>query len=815
TRKGMPDELKEQMPLIRTALDAMKIRYYLEDGIEADDILGTLSKQFQEDSYVTVLSGDRDLLQLASEHTKVSITKTAKGETFTEHFFREDFIRTYGFTPTQFIDVKGMMGDSSDNIPGIPSVGEKTAHKFIMQYGSLEGLYEHVNELPGKAKINVENNKELAFLSRELATIKTDCILPLEKNSLALGDYLNEDAFALFKELNFTRLLSRFNFTEMEQRSEQVEISYELLTTPEQVLKLLNQKGNSKIAIYSHLDDAYFAFSFVLRKGKTSSAYVFECSDEDFVDDSSLRNRFIHQWIEALNKFESVLFFDIKDFAHRFLLPTELILSSFQDLMLEYYLLYPNKGSYTLSDLSLNYTEYNLERNEDLVGKGKSLLSFSEVDQHHRLKHFATAALVIEEAYPLLTKQLDEEGMLGLYNTLEKPLLKVLYGMERTGIHVDVEVLNNLSKQLEEELGLLTKSIYELSGQEFNINSPKQLGKILFEDLGLVAAKKTKSGYSTDVEVLEKLKGSHPIIEYILNYRQLSKLKSTYADGLIPFIQEDQRIHTTFNQTIASTGRLSSTDPNLQNIPVRLEQGRLIRKAFIPEPGYVFIDADYSQIELRLLAHISEDETFIEAFRNNDDIHRITASQVFHVHPEEVDAQMRRNAKAVNFGIVYGISDYGLSRDLDIPVFEARKYIEAYFIKYPKVKSFLDEVVAKAYQDGFVTTMYNRKRPIPELKSSNYMQRQFGERIAMNTPIQGSAADIIKIAMIKVEQRLRKEKLQARLILQVHDELIVETPVEEQLLVMTILSEEMERCAKLLVPLVAKSMSAFDWYDAK
>lgn len=806
TRKGMPDELREQMPLVRSALDAMHIKYYLQDGIEADDILGTLARQFESEDFVTILSGDRDLLQLASDHTKISITKTAKGETFTEHFFREDFIQTYGFTPTQFIDVKGMMGDSSDNIPGIPSIGEKTAYKYILQYGSLEGLYEHVQELPGKTKINVENNRELAFLSRQLATIKTDCDFVLDKEALLLDNYLNEEAFALFKELNFTRLLNRFDFTQINKSESQVEVSYQVLPSVESVKEVLSQKGIHRLSVYGYKEEGYFVFSFVVCKGKKHETYLFEADEEEGI---------ILAWMQEIEKIDQVLFFDLKNFAHLFSLPKDSITNRFQDLLLQYYLLFPNKGSYTISDLSLNYTKYNLERPEDLVGKGKTLTSYLHVDKERRQKHFATTALVIEETYDLLTKQLDEEGMLGLYNTLEKPLLKVLYGMEKIGVRVDVEVLNALSRQLEIDLDKLTQAIYELSGQEFNINSPKQLGKVLFEDLGLATTKKTKSGYSTDVEVLEKLKDSHPIVEFILTYRQLSKLKSTYADGLIPYIQNDFRIHTTFNQTIASTGRLSSTDPNLQNIPIRLEQGRLIRKAFVPEPGYVFIDADYSQIELRLLAHISEDDTFIQAFRNNEDIHRITASQVFHVSPEEVDDRMRRNAKAVNFGIVYGISDYGLSRDLDIPVFEARKYIEAYFNKYPKVKSFLDEVVARAYQDGYVTTMYNRKRPIPELKSSNYMQRQFGERIAMNTPIQGSAADIIKIAMIKVDQRLRKENLKARLILQVHDELIVETPVEEQLLVMTILTEEMERCAKLLVPLIAQSVSALDWYGAK
>jgi len=809
-RKGMPEELKTQMPLVKEVLAAMGISMYQQDGIEADDILGTLSLKFEEKGDVTVLSGDRDMLQLASEKTKISIPRTKGGQTTTEHYYFKDFVEAYGFTPSQFIDVKGMMGDSSDNIPGIPGVGEKSAYKFIIQYQSLEGLYDNVDELKGKMKEKIIDNKELAFISRDLATIKRDCEIPLTIDETQLDDYLNEDAFNMFKELNFTRLLPKFDFTKIEEATEATALDFIIYEDFIQFIKEATLLATNKtIAFFDHKEEGYVAFSIQVISKKEPKRLIFEPSQV-----SSLL-RFEDGLLSLFESCEKVLFYDFKDFLHRYSIAENLIPSNIDDLHLMFYLAKPNKGDYPLLDLGLSYTDINLHNLEELLGKGKKRVSFTTLEPDARHNYMAQASAIIYDSFKPLTESLANDDMLGLYNTLEKPLLIVLYSMENAGIRVDKKMLTDLSESLGHEIEDLTKNIYELAGEEFNISSPKQLAHILFEVIGLKAAKKTKTGFSTNAEVLEKLKSKHPIIGQILQYRQLTKLKSTYADGLFPYVLEDGKIHTTFNQTIASTGRLSSTEPNLQNIPIRLEQGRLIRKAFVPKEGYVFIDADYSQIELRVLAHISEDDTFIEAYKNNLDIHSLTASQVFHVPFEEVTPAMRRTAKAVNFGIVYGISDYGLSRDLDIPIMESREYIKTYFDKYPKVKAFLDLTVAKAYADGYVTTMYNRKRVITELSSSNYMKRQGGERIAMNTPIQGSAADIMKIAMIKVYKRLTKENLDAKLILQVHDELIIEAKESDKEYVVKLLQEEMEQAVSLLVPLTAEAMIAYNWYEAK
>ncbi len=809
-RKGMPEELKEQMPLVKDVLKIMGISQYQEDGIEADDILGTLSLKFEQFGQVTVLSGDRDLLQLASDKTKVSIPRTKGGQTTTEHYDFKEFVNTYGFTPSQFIDVKGMMGDSSDNIPGIPGVGEKTAHKFIIKYQSLEGLYEHVDELPGKTKIKVAENKDLAFMSRDLATIKRDCEIPIDAEDMVLDNYLNQDTFELFKELNFTRLLSRFDFSEIEETESAKNIEYTCFTDfKEFFTKSKALAKDNQVAFYHYLEDNYKIFSIAGYIKKEYKCYVFE---QDMIMNVM---PFDKEILAIVKESDKTYFYDFKRFLHDFSIDEEAVPSNIDDLHLMYYLAKPNKGAYPLLDLGLAYTDITLHNLEELLGKGKKKIAFASLKEEERHNYMAQAVSIIFDSFKPVSEALLEDNVMGLYNTLERPLLKVLYSMEKEGIHVNTKVLTDLSNQLGQDIQILETSIYELAGETFNINSPKQLGHILFDVMGLPVVKKTKTGYSTNAEVLDKLKNKNPIINQILHYRQLTKLKSTYADGLFPFVMEDGKIHTTFNQTIASTGRLSSTDPNLQNIPIRLEQGRLIRKAFVPAEGNVFIDADYSQIELRVLAHISEDDTFIEAYQKNLDIHSMTASQVFHVPFDQVDSLMRRTAKAVNFGIVYGISDYGLSRDLNIPIAESREYIQTYFEKYPKVKAFLDLTVAKAYEDGFVTTMYNRKRVIPELSSSNYMQKQGGERIAMNTPIQGSAADIIKIAMVKVYNRLKKENMASKLILQVHDELIIESPLEEKDRALEVLIEEMETAVSLLVPLTVDAHTADNWYEVK
>jgi DNA polymerase-1 len=811
-RKGMPDELRSQMPLIREVLETMGIATYIEEGIEADDILGSLSLRFEKNGPVTVLSGDRDLLQLASDQTKISIPRTKGGTTVTEHYDYKSFIETYGFTPTQFIDVKGMMGDSSDNIPGIPGVGEKTAHKYIKKYESLEGLYEHVDDLKGKTKEKVVDNKELAFISRDLATIKRDCSIDIEDEQMRLDNYLNEQTFELFKELNFTRLLTRFDFNTIEVANDVQSLEYSVIDEYATFIETMKKEvKDHEITFYHYQEDGYLGLVFLVQdKKKHYERFIHETTEEN-VDYSAIGQDLLSVFKEA----EHVLFYDVKAWLHTFNINEEAMISSFDDLHLMFYLAKPNKGDYPLLDLGLTYTDINLHTIDDLLGKGKKKIGIGEIDEEKRLNYLAQSVTILQKSFKPLTDALVEDDVLGLYNTLEKPLLLILYSMEKEGITVDKDVLTRLSQRLESEIAEIQDHIFTLAGHEFNINSPKQLGVILFEELGLPALKKTKTGYSTNVDVLEKLEDKHPIIKEILHYRQLTKLKSTYADGLFPYVLDDGKIHTTFNQTIASTGRLSSTDPNLQNIPIRLEEGRLIRKAFVPKEGHVFVSADYSQIELRVLAHLSQDDLLLEAYRENKDIHQLTASQVFHVPFDEVTKEMRRNAKAVNFGIVYGISDFGLSRDLNIPIPEAKTYIQAYFDKYPKVKAFLDLTVAKAYEDGYVVTMYNRKRLIPELSNSNYMRRSFGERIAMNTPIQGSAADIIKIAMIKVYKRLKKEQLTSKMILQIHDELIIESPQEEKEQVKQMLVEEMEKAVRLSVPMVVDASIADNWYEAK
>lgn len=811
-RKGMPDELRSQMPLIREVLETMGIATYIEEGIEADDILGSLSLRFEKKGPVTVLSGDRDLLQLASDQTKISIPRTKGGTTVTEHYDYKSFIETYGFTPTQFIDVKGMMGDSSDNIPGIPGVGEKTAHKYIQKYESLEGLYEHVDDLKGKTKEKVVDNKELAFISRDLATIKRDCSIEIEDEQMRLDNYLNEQTFDLFKELNFTRLLTRFDFNIMEVANDVQSLEYSVIDAYATFIETMKKEvKDQRITFYHYQEDGYLGLVVLLQdKKKHYERFIHEITEEN-IDYSTIGQ----DLVSVFKKAEHVLFYDVKAWLHAFKINEEEMISSFDDLHLMFYLAKPNKGDYPLLDLGLTYTDINLHTIDDLLGKGKKKIGIGEIDEEKRLNYLAQSATILQKSFKPLTDALVEDDVLGLYNTLEKPLLLILYSMEKEGITVDKDVLTRLSQRLESEIAEIQDHIFTLAGHEFNINSPKQLGVILFEELGLPALKKTKTGYSTNVDVLEKLEDKHPIIKEILHYRQLTKLKSTYADGLFPYVLDDGKIHTTFNQTIASTGRLSSTDPNLQNIPIRLEEGRLIRKAFVPKEGHVFVSADYSQIELRVLAHLSQDDLLLEAYRENKDIHQLTASQVFHVPFDEVTKEMRRNAKAVNFGIVYGISDFGLSRDLNIPIPEAKTYIQAYFDKYPKVKAFLDLTVAKAYEDGYVVTMYNRKRLIPELSNSNYMRRSFGERIAMNTPIQGSAADIIKIAMIKVYKRLKKEQLTSKMILQIHDELIIESPQEEKEKVKQMLVEEMEKAVRLSVPMVVDASIADNWYEAK
>lgn len=802
-RTGMQDELREQMPVIKQVLKEMNITISEIEGYEADDVLGTLAKESEkQNKQVTILSGDRDLLQLASDTIKISIPKTKSGMTTTEHYFSSDVVENYGVTPTEFIDVKGLMGDKSDNIPGVPGIGEKTATKLISEYHSIENVIEHINELPTKVGEKINDNISLALLSKELATICTDCETKVDLDSCLIKDMFNRDVYQTFKRLEFKSFLNRFETSTPSIDEKDIDI---IIIEQSSDIKDFFDKEN-KIAYFLIEQDEHYYLSYAVNNNKIY-----------YTDSSLIEAADICSNIAELlnNKNKVKITHNLKEQLHllKLTLPTDN--SSVYDLALVAYLLNPVKETYNIDDLANDFLQMAVPSFEELTGKGKQKKKIYDLTKEDIHSYMANGTYTLISSFPDMLKKLTDEELNELYFNIELPLLYVLKSMETLGVQVDAYMLKEYGGKLHSKILELEKIIYEHAHEEFNINSPKQLGEILFEKLKLPTVKKTKTGYSTAADVLEKLEDEHPIIKDILSYRQLAKLKSTYADGLFEYIGSDQRIHSSFNQKVTSTGRISSTEPNLQNIPVRIEIGREIRRVFVPKEGYVFIDADYSQIELRILAHLSEDETFIEAFNNNLDIHTITASQVFHVPFEEVTSLQRRNAKAVNFGIVYGISAFGLSRDLNISRKEATNYIEQYFNKYPKVKAFLDQTVINAKLQGYVRTMYNRLRYIPELSSSNFAVRSFGERVAMNTPIQGSAADIIKIAMINVYNRLKSEHLLSSLILTVHDELLIETHHDEIEQVKALLIEEMENAVKLKVPLTVDAHVGSNWYEAK
>lgn len=798
-RKGMPDELREQMPLIKTVLAKMNISICEMAGFEADDILGTLAYKGEAEGYqVTILSGDRDMLQTATKAIKVSIPKTSKGQTSIESYHDKEVKERYLVTPQAFIDVKGLMGDSSDNIPGVKGVGEKTATKLIAKYGSMEALYEHLDEVKGSVHDKLEVDKDSAFMSKELATIKLDVEVPLVLDDAKIEGMFNEEAYHEFKQLELKSFFTRF---------EHKEIQEETVFAPAEYVEDL---GELEEAI-SEADQ----ITYYLYNDKSYKALI--CLIDDFmyyVDSDKFDISIMSGLVQSILSIDGqVVTYNLKQQLHD--LDISVRYRGVLDCALIAYLINPNKDTYGIDDLVSEYLGKSYKTLEEVLGKGKSKKSMAEIDKQSAMDYLSAGVHYLSEVFEDMTDELESKHMEKLYHEIELPLLFVLKSMESTGVLIDQEALKTYQSMLADKVDNIQKEIYEQAGETFNINSPKQLGVILFERLELPVIKKTKTGYSTAVDVLEKLKDKHPIINMVMEYRTVAKLKSTYADGLFNYIADDGRIHTTYSQKTAATGRLSSIDPNLQNIPVRMPIGREIRKVFIPEKGYEFVDADYSQIELRLLAHLSEDETFIKAFNDNEDIHRITAAKVFDVPYEEVTDDIRRNAKAVNFGIVYGISAFGLSQDLDISVKEASGYIDDYFEKYPKVKAFLDVTVAEAKAYGYTETMYGRIRPIPELSSSNFMQRSFGERIAMNTPIQGSAADIMKIAMIRVFNRLEEEKLDAKLILQVHDELIIEAKADIVDKIKQLLTEEMEAACQLSVPLIAEAHSGHNWYEAK
>lgn len=816
TRKPMPKELHEQVPVMKEVLSAMGIRTLEQPGLEADDILGTLAKRAQKEGVdVALVSGDRDLLQIATDQIKIRIPKTKGARTEVEDYYAADVEARYGVTPQGFIDLKALMGDASDNIPGVPKVGEKTAAELMKQFGSLDGIYAHVEEVTKKAvRESLIANKDLAYLSRTLAAINVDSPLDFSLEEARIGNLFTPQAYEIFRKLEFKNMLSRFEDPADAKKEDSERIR--LVDSAREAEDIFRKVKEAQACGFMLLEDE--------KDGGPAALALCTCPDEAFVfaAGEKLPAEFLSRLAADLYQSRIALSaFGIKKTYEALLCEGENTgrqegcgTKGLFDVLIAAYLLNPLKNDYAIEDVSGEYLGRMIPGRKQLFEK----LSWKEAMAQKPeafLSYAGRAASVCLQAREVLTQKLEQAGMLSLFETIEMPLSRVLYEMEKEGVLVRKEELKNYGDALVDRIGELEKAIHEAAGCEFNINSPKQLGEVLFEKMGLKGGKKTKTGYSTAADILEKLAPDHPIVADVLEYRGLTKLKSTYADGLADYIGPDGRIHTSFNQTITATGRISSTEPNLQNIPMRTQLGRLIRRVFVPREGWLFTDADYSQIELRVLAHLSGDRQLIEAYQSDADIHRITASKVFHTPFEEVTDLQRRNAKAVNFGIVYGISSFGLSQDLSITRKEAADYIEQYFQTYPDVKKFLDRQVQEAKEKGYTTTLFGRRRPVPELNSSNFMQRSFGERVAMNSPIQGTAADIIKIAMIRVWEALRKEGLSSRLILQIHDELLIETKESEAERVRQILETQMKGAADLAVSLEVDLHTGKNWYDAK
>ena len=846
TRKPMPEELREQVPVLKEVLHAMNIYIVEQEGYEADDLLGTMAKKAEQEGYtVSLVSGDRDLLQIASEHIKIRIPKTKQTGTTIEDYNRVEVLDSYGIEPNRIIDMKGLMGDTADNIPGVPGIGEKTALKILTTFESLENAYEHIEEVkPDKARKNMIEFKEQAFMSKTLATIKTD--VAIDEDFLSAGkikDFFTSQAQEIFRELEFKNFLNKY-FTELAGQSKDWK--------PDRIRQITDRSSFQKVLSNTVWKEGVsITFECFGKRCKTGSsditeeasgqlslftqteekeaggnlymvAFLISGSDMDDIPvivkasdqlPSSDLGEFFGNWLRTAHENHMTMITShLKE--QLCFLPEEFVdcTQDFDDVAIGAYLINPLKESYGVDDLARDYTNLSIPSYKELFQK----MELKAAVEDEKFISYAAAGLMVYRAvcHEIMT-QLNAYSMEKLYREIEMPLVGILYSMESEGIRVKREALQEYSNQLGERIVVLEEEIYELAGEQFNINSPKQLGVILFEKLKLPGGKKTKTGYSTSADVLNKLKDESGIVDKILEYRQLSKLKSTYADGLSAFIEADGRIHGIFHQTVTATGRLSSAEPNLQNIPIRMEIGRKIRKVFVPKEGYCFIDADYSQIELRIMAHMSGDEKMIEAYNHEADIHRATAATVFRVPVEEVTKEQRSNAKAVNFGIIYGISSFGLSQDLGINTGLAKVYIDQYFDSYPKIKLYMDQLVQTAKEKGYVESMFHRIRPIPELQSKNFMQRSFGERAAMNAPIQGTAADIMKIAMIKVYQRLKKEKLSSKILIQVHDELLLEVKMGEEDLVKQILEEEMRHAVTMDVPLEIGIAQGSNWFEAK
>ena len=841
-RKGMPAELAEQMPIIKDVLRAMNIDIIEKEGYEGDDVIGTLSRYGEQKGLeVVILSGDRDTFQLATDNVRINIPRTKGGKTETEIFNREKVKEVYGIEPKQLIEVKGLQGDTSDNIPGVPGIGEKTALSLVQKYETIDNLYKKLEsgeaDVKGKQKEKLEQNKDLAYLSRTLGEINTQVPIEDTLEELKLEEWDRPKVLEIFKELNFKRYIDRFNLQNEDRNGDSsdeentIENQYKVVEKSIEEIKAVIKKER-KMIFYMETEKDNDEDKII--KEKITGISFFNSSENEayYIDVKSGEKI---QDLKEIFENDKILKIGIDLGRVYILLRQEGI--DFKginyDASIAAYILNPTNNKLKLGDLADQYLEIDV--NEILgdsksskveqinlfdamqgVGEEEKIKEEQEKAQKAEEKKCTLYAYIIYKLQEITMKKLEEINAVDLFNNIDMPTVTVLANMQWNGMYADLEELNKFGNQLKEQLEIKTKMIYEMAGEEFNINSTKQLGEILFEKMKLPVVKKTKSGYSTDVDVLEKLKSEDPIISEILDYRQLMKLNSTYVEGLKPYINpKTKRIHSFFHQTITATGRISSTEPNLQNIPTRFELGKQVRKIFKPEQGKVYIDADYSQIELRVLAHMSEDAHMVQAFKEGEDIHRQAASKVFKTPMEEVTKEQRSNAKAVNFGIVYGISDFGLGEQLGISRKIAKQYIQEYLQEYAGIKNFMDDMKEKAKETGYVETLFNRRRYIPELKSNNYMVRQFGERAAMNTPIQGTAADIMKIAMINVYKKLIEEKLDAKIVLQVHDEMMIEAPLAEADKVKEIVKSEMESAIKLNVPLIAEVSEAENWYECK
>lgn len=818
-RKGMPDELAEQMPIIKEILRAMNIDIVEMEGYEADDVLGTLSRYGEKEGLeVIILSGDRDTFQLATDKTTIRIPHTKGGKTETDEYNREKIIEKYGLEPKQLIDVKGLQGDSSDNIPGVPGVGEKTALSLIQKYGSIENLYDKLekgeDDLKGKQREKIEQNKELAFLSKVLGTINLEVPIQDTLEDFKVEEWDKEKVYELFKKLNFKRYIDRFSLSD-EGKEEKIEKEKLKIIDKniDEVIELIKNQKQMIIYLGTKQDEN----PNKIIKEKISSIAIYDNFSKDAIflnfneekDVSKLKEILEDKEIKKIGINLTKMYILLKQL--------DITLDGiYYDIAIASYILNPSNNKLEIENLIDRFLDIDVNEFIDKQDS-KQINLFDEIPSNEKEREkCAEYCMAISKIKDITEKKLEEINALKLFNEIDMPTVEVLSDMQWNGMYVDEKELEEFGQELKEKLGILTKEIYEMAGEEFNINSTKQLGEILFEKMKLPVVKKTKSGYSTDVDVLEKLKKEDPIIEKILDYRQLMKLNSTYIEGLKPYVNpKTERIHSFFHQTITATGRISSTEPNLQNIPTRFELGKRVRKVFKPESGKVYLDADYSQIELRVLAHISGDEHMIQAFKEGQDIHKQAASKVFKTPIDEVTKEQRSNAKAVNFGIVYGISDFGLGEQLGISRKLAKQYITEYLEQYSGIKAFMENITEEAKEQGYVETLFHRRRYIPELKSNNYMVRQFGSRAAMNTPIQGTAADIMKIAMIKVYRELKKRNLKSKIVLQVHDEMMLEVLPEEKEEIKSMMKEAMETAASLKVPLIADISEADNWYECK